>query len=209
MDIEYKGANCVTITTKKTTVIIDPRLSHVGLKDLIPKNAVVLATQNDLMSTGGGDDAVIVDRPGEYEVRDISIVGAAAERMIDHDKSQQATLYRLVVGDVRFAVVGHVAAPLTDEQLEALGVIDVVIVPVGGSGYTLDAHQAVNVVRQIDPKVVIPTHYADKALTYEVPQMELEPFVKELGAPQVEKTPKWKLKMLPEILTLVEIERTA
>mgnify|MGYP000925297276 CR=1 FL=1 len=208
MDIEYKGANCLTITTKKTTVIIDPKLSSVGLKDQAPKNAVVLVTQSDLLFAG--DEAVVIDRPGEYEVRDASVTGVSAERMIDHDKSQQATIYRVTIGDVKFAIIGHVAAPLTEEQLEALGVVDVAVVPVGGSGYTLDAHQAVAVVRQIDPKVVVPTHYADKAVKYEVPQMELEPFVKELGAPQHEKTPKWKIKgALPEILTLIELERTA
>lgn len=208
MDIEYKGANCVVITTKKSSVVTDPKLSAVGLKDILPKNAVVIATQPDFLVSS--EDSVVVDRPGEYEVRDISIVGGAAERMIDHDKSLNATVYRVVVGDVRFAVVGHVAAPLTDEQLETLGIIDVVIVPVGGSGYTLDAHQAVSVIRQIDPKVVIPTHYADKAIQYEVPQMELDPFLKELGASQHEKMTKWKLKgALPELLTVFELERTA
>lgn len=208
MDIEYKGANCIVITTKKTTVVIDPKLSHVGFKDSLPKNAVVIATQADLLAAA--DDAVVVDRPGEYEVRDISIKGSSAERMIDHDKSQQATIYRLTVGDVTFAVLGHAASPLSEEQLEALGVVDVAIVPVGGNGYTLDSHQAVSAVRQIDPKVVIPTHYADSSLNYEVPQMELEPFVKELGAPQQETLPKWKIKgPLPEMLTLIQLERTA
>jgi L-ascorbate metabolism protein UlaG (beta-lactamase superfamily) len=208
MDIEYKGANCVVITTKKTSVVIDPKLSAVGLKDILPKNAVVIATQPDFLVNG--EEAVVVDRPGEYEVRDISIVGSAAERLIDHDKSLNATIYRATVGDVRFAIVGHVATPLTEDQLEILGVVDVAIVPVGGSGYTLDAHQAVAAVRQLDPKVVIPTHYADKAISYEVPQMELEPFLKELNAPQHEKTAKWKVKgPLPELLTVVELERTA
>lgn len=208
MDIEYKGANCITITTKKASLVIDPKLSVDGLKDLTPKNSVVLATQPDLLVTG--DDAVVIDRPGEYEVRGVSVVGVAAERMIDHDKSTAATMYRIVVGDVAFAILGHVAVPLSEEQLEALGVVDVVIVPVGGSGYTLDAHQAVAVVRQIDPKVVIPTHYADKDISYEVPQMELEPFIKELGAPQSETVSKWKIKgPLPEMLTLMQLERTA
>ena len=208
MDIEYKGANCVVITTKKTSVVIDPKLSTVGLKDILPKNAVVIATQSDFLVSG--DDAVVVDRPGEYEVRDISIVGSAAERLIDHDKSLNATVYRVTIGDIKFAVIGHVATPLTEDQLEALGVVDVAIVPVGGSGYTLDAHQAVAAVRQLDPKVVIPTHFADKAVHYEVPQMDLEPFLKELSAPQHEKTAKWKVKgPLPEILTVIELERTA
>ena len=208
MDIEYKGANCITITTKKTTIVIDPKLSAVGLKDVAPKNAIVVATQPEFIVSD--EDSVVIERPGEYEVRDISVVGVPAERMIDHNKSTQATMYRITMGGVRFAVIGHVAVPLSEDQLEALGVVDVAIIPVGGSGYTLDAHQAIGVVRQIDPKVVIPTHYADKGLSYEVPQMDLEPFLKELGAPESEKTAKWKIKgAVPEILTLVELERTA
>lgn len=208
MDIEYKGANCVLINTKKTTIVIDPKLADVGLKNVLPKNAVVIATQPDLLASN--PDAIVVDGPGEYEIRDISIVGVAAARMIDHDESLKATMYRLKVGDITFAILGHVATPLSEEQLEALGVIDVAIVPVGGNGYTFDAHQAVSVVRQIDPKVVIPTHFADKALKYEVPQMDLEPFVKELSAVTHETMPKWKLKgPVSEVLTLMGLERTA
>lgn len=207
MDIEYKGANCLTFTTKKATVVIDPKLSHIGLKDVMPKGAVVVATQADLLAAA--EDAVAIDRPGEYEVRDISIMGTKAQRMIDHDGSFQSTIYRMMIGDMRVAIVGHVAAPLTEEQLEVLGVVDVAVVPVGGNGYTLDAHQAVSVVRQLDPKVVIPTHYDDDKANYEVPQMELEPFVKELAPAQTETVSKWKPKSLPEVLTLVQIERTA
>ena len=208
MDIEYKGANCVVLTVKKSAIVIDPKLSLVGLKDSLPKNAVVIATQPDLLVSS--EDSVVVDRPGEYEVRDVSVTGVAAERMVDHDKRLNSTIYRLVAGDVRIAVVGHAAVPLTEEQLEVLGVVDVAIIPVGGNGYTSDAHQAVGVIRQIDPKIVIPTHYADAALTYEVPQMDLEPFLKELNAPQHEKMAKWKSKGgISDVLTVVELERTA
>lgn len=207
MDIEYKGANCVVLNTKKVTITIDPKLSLVGLKDITAKDAIVAVTQADLAVPS---DGVVMDRPGEYEVRNVTFIGVAAKRLIDHDDSQQSTMYRMVFGDITFAVIGHVATPLTEEQLEALGVIDVAIVPVGGGGYTLDAHQAVELVRQLDPKVVIPTHYADPAVNYEVPQMELEPFIKELGAAH-ETMPTWKIKngALPEILTVMELTRTA
>jgi L-ascorbate metabolism protein UlaG (beta-lactamase superfamily) len=208
MDIEYKGANCIVVSTKKVTVTIDPKLSDVGLKDVTAKEPVVLATQSEFIVPT--DDGVVVDRPGEYEVRDISVTGVAAKRMIDHDDSRQATMYRMTIGDITFAIVGHVMSPLSEEQLEALGVVDVAVVPVGGSGYTLDAHQAIEVVRQLDPKVVIPTHYADSAVKYEVPQMELEPFLKELGA-EHESMATWKIKngLLPEVLTVVELTRTS
>lgn len=208
MDIEYKGANCVTISTKKVNIAIDARLSAVGLKDITPKEAIAVATQADFALKS--DEGVVVDQPGEYEIKDISIVGVAAQRLIDHDDSKQATMYRVALGDVTFAVIGHVRSPLSEEQLEALGVVNVAIVPVGGNGYTLDAHQAVEVVRQLDPKVVIPTHYADKAVNYEVPQMDLEPFLKELGA-EHEVMATWKIKngVIPEVLTVIELTRTA
>ena len=141
----------------------------------------------------------------------ITVVGVPAKRTIDHEDVQQATMYRIATGEVTIAVVGHVVTPLSEEQLEALGVVDVAIVPVGGGGYTLDAHQAVAVVRQLDPKVVIPTHFADKDTKYEVPQMELEPFLKELGAEQHETMPKWKVKngMIPDTLQVIELTRSA
>lgn len=206
MDIEYKGANCVVISTKQATLVVDPKLSSVGLKDIMPKEAIIVSTQADFTLPS---EEVNVDQPGEYEVRNISITGVPAQRHIDAS-GKAATMYRIATSEFALAVIGHVAAPLSEEQLESLGVVDIAIVPVGGSGYTLDAHQAVSVVRQLDPKIVVPVHYADKAISYEVPQMELEPFVKELGAP-VEQVAKLKLKAgsLPEVLTVYEVTRTA
>jgi L-ascorbate metabolism protein UlaG (beta-lactamase superfamily) len=208
MDIEYKGANCVLLSTRNETVVVDPKLSLVGLRDVTIKSGVTIATQHDFATPV--EDQLLVDGPGEYETMNVAIKGIAAERMIDHDKSKQATMYRIDMGDVVVAVIGHVATPLTEDQLEQLGIIDIAIVPIGGSGYTLDAHQAVTVVKELNPKVVIPTHYADKAIKYEVPQMDLEAFVKELGA-DLETTPKFKIKngALPDKLTIVEITRTA
>lgn len=208
MDIEYKGANCVVLSIKSESVVIDPKLSLVGLKDVTIKNGMVLSTQRDFAVRSEG--ALLVEGPGEYETMNVAVKGVAAERMIDHDESKKATMYRIEMGDVVIAVIGHVASPLTEDQLEELGVIDIAIVPVGGSGYTLDAHQAVSVVRELNPKVVIPTHYEDKALKYEVPQMDLEAFIKELGVDH-ESTAKFKIKngTLPEKLTIMEVTRTS
>jgi len=208
MDIEYKGGNCVVISSKKAVLSIDPKLSSIGLKDIAPKDAVVIATQPDFTVES---DVLVIDQPGEYEIRDISVKGVPAQRMLDAEGELSATMYRVVIDGVRIAVLGHVFAPLSDATLEMLGVIDVVIIPVGGNGYTMDGHQAVGVVRQIDPRVVIPTHYADASVKYEVPQEDLEPFTKELSAPQHEVLAKWKVKngVLPETLTLIELQRTS
>lgn len=209
-DVEYKGANAVVFTTKNTRVVFDPALSLVGLKDVAGAQDVQVATEERFAVKNA--TKLAFDGPGEYEVGDISLKGLPAQRHIDADNDvKNATIYRLVIGDVRCAVLGNIAPKLSDEQLEGLGVVDIVVVPVGGHGYTLDATAAATVVRQLEPKVVIPVHYADAALQYEVPQDELGLFVSEMGAAEVEAGYKWKVKnatALPEQLSIVKITRS-
>lgn len=207
MEFEFKGGNCVVIAAKKGTLVIDGKLSTIGLKDVQPKDAIELATQDGFSSDAG---RVAVDMPGEYEISDISILGVAATRMIDYDGSLKATMYRVTFPDLSIAILGHVASPLSDDQLESLGVVDVLILPVGGGGYTLDASHAVEMVHKINPRIIIPTHYADAHVNYEVPQDPLEPFITQLGAAH-ESMPKWKVKngILPEVQTVIELTRTS
>lgn len=208
MDFEYKGANCVVINSKQGTVVVDGKVSAVGLKDVQPNGAIEVATQRGF---AGANGRITIDAPGEYEVSNISIKGIAAARMIDHDGSFQSTIYRIAFPDTTVAVLGHIASPLNEEQLESIGVVDVLIVPVGGGGYTLDSHHAVDMVRKIDPKVIIPTHYKEgDKINYEVPQEGLEAFLKELNIAH-ETMPKWKVKngAMPEVQTVIELTRTS
>ncbi|HMI09371.1 MAG TPA: MBL fold metallo-hydrolase [Candidatus Saccharimonadales bacterium] len=209
-DIEYKGGNGVVIATKKTTALIDPKLSLVGLKDLSVKDAVEIATE-ERFATNSKDAQLLIEGPGEYELGDFSIRGISALRHIDtEDTEPLSTIYRIEVGEVRIGLLGNIAGKLEEDQLEALGIVDILILPVGGGGYTLDATSAATLVRSIDPKAVIPVHYADSGLKYEVPQDVLETFIKELGAP-VETVAKYKVKsasVLPVTLTVIEITRS-
>lgn len=207
MEIEYKGANCVVISSKQTVFVVDNKLSAVGLKDILPKDAIELGTQSELIT---GKGRVVIDMPGEYEVSDISVLGIPAGRLIDYDGTQKSTIYKVVLDELTIVIIGHIATPLSDDQLESIGMVDVMVVPVGGNGYTLDSRHAVEGVRKINPKVIIPTHYAEKGISYEVPQDTLEPFLKELGAAH-EVTAKWKVKngVLPEVQTVIELTRTA
>lgn len=209
-EIEYKGGNGVVLSTKKASVVVDPKLSVVGLKDLSTKDAIELATEARFALNA--DDAKLnIEGPGEYGVADFDIKGVAAQRHLDTEQDGLAsTIYRVEAGDFRVAVVGNIYEKLSEAQLEDIGVIDILILPVGGNGYTLDATGAAGLVRSIDPKAVIPVHYADDALKYEVAQDDLEVFVKELGAP-VEETSKYKLKQasaLPGVLTVISLARS-
>lgn len=210
MDMEFKGGNCVIINAKKTTIAVDPKLSNIGLKDQGEKANVQLLTQPQFAAPHT-EEAIIIDGPGEYEVENISIKGVAAQAHLDAKADlMTATIYRIDVGELSVAIVGHIHPNLTEDQLELLGVVDVLVVPVGGNGYTLDATGAVQVVRAIDPKIVVPTHYAEQGVSYEIPQGQLEVFVKELGAPQ-EEVSKLKLKAgtLGDSLTIQVVKRTS
>lgn len=209
-DIEYKGANTVVISTKKSTLVADPKLSVAGGKDIVVKDAVELATE-PRMAQNSKEARLHIEGPGEYEIGDFSIRGARAVRHIDTDKDEPiSTVYRIEVGDTRLGLLGNITGSLTEDQLEEIGVVDILILPIGGGGLTPDATSAAHLVRQIDPKVVIPVHYADDALKYEMPQDTFETFVKELGAP-VETVSKYKVKsatMLPPVLTIVQVTRS-
>lgn len=203
MEIQYYGANCVRLSTKKAVVVIDDQDGSVAKSGDIalftgvhnpPKAAVKLS----------------IDQPGEYEVSNVSIQGVAARAHMDEENGKSATIFKVVADDVRVVVLGHVFPDLNDSQLEALGVVDILVVPVGGSGYTLDSVGALHLIKEIEPKMIIPTHYADKAIKYEVPQVSLEEALKGLAMEPKETVPKLKLKHgeIGEIMHLVVLENS-
>ncbi len=210
-EIEYKGGNGVVLSTKKASVVVDPKTSLVGLKDLNVKDAIELATE-ERFALNSADAKLVIEGPGEYGVADFDIRGVAAQRHLDTESDpKRSTMYRIEAGDIRVALIGNIYEKLTEDQLEQLGVVDIAILPVGGGGYTLDPEGAATIVRAVDPRVVIPVHYNDGALKYEVPQAEVDEFVTALGVPAEDVTGKYKLKnaaALPPTLTIIKLARS-
>jgi len=210
-EIEYKGGNAVVLSTKKASIIADPKTSLVGLKDLNVKDAIELATEARF-AINSDDAKLVIEGPGEYGIADFDIRGVAAQRHLDAETEPKAsTMYRIDTGEIRVALLGNIYEKLNEDQLEELGIVDVVIIPVGGGGYTLDAEGASSLVRAIDPKAVIPVHYNDATLKYEVPQADVDEFTKALGVPVEDVTGKYKLKnagALPPTLTVIKLARS-
>lgn len=210
LEIEYKGANTVVITTKKAVITTDPKLSIVGLKDLFINDSIILSTEQRL-SINHSESKVYIDSPGEYGVGDCNISGVAARRHLDgENKGMDSTMYSISVGDIKVAVLGNIDFNLSDDQLEKLGVIDILIIPVGGNGYTLDSVDAAKLVKKIEPKLVIPVHFEDPSLNYEVPQDSVNSFVAEMGV-EVINQDKFKIKNSNEIpanLSVVILKRS-
>lgn len=189
MEIRYYGANCVKITSKKCNLVVDDTVSEKSHSPTTDKD-IVLKTNKLLKYADGG--SFIIDSAGEYEVSEASVTGIASK--LHFDESKQSTIYSIHVGGFSVAVIGHTVGAISEQQLEKLGVVDVLIIPIGGNGYTLDTVAAVKLIKEIEPKIVIPTHYDEKGLSYEVPQKSLEEFTKAYGTSDVESIDALKLK---------------
>ncbi len=207
VEIQFYGGNCVRLSTKKASIIVDDNLADLGLKSVTKSGDIALFT--GAHGEPATDVRILIDQPGEYEVANTSIQGVAARAHIDEAGGFAATIYKIVGDDIRVAVVGHVYPELSDAQLEELGMIDVLIIPVGGSGYTLDGTDALKLIKKIEPKMVIPTHYADKGIKYPVSQADLTEAIKGLSMEPKETVPKLKVKEaeLSDITQLVILER--
>jgi L-ascorbate metabolism protein UlaG (beta-lactamase superfamily) len=206
MELQYYGANCVRIVTKKAAITIDDNLSNLGLKSVTKPGDIALFTGQH--SVPSADVKLVIDRPGEYEVSDTSIQGVAARAHLD-ESGNAATMFKVIGDDIRLVALGHIHPDLSDSQVEALGTVDVLLVPVGGNGYTLDAIGAAKIIKKIEPKLIIPTHFEDKAVKYEVPQAPLGEALKVIAIEPKETAPKIKLKAgeLAEMTQLVVLER--
>lgn len=192
MEFQYYGANCIRVNTKNMTFVIDDNLKELGLKSITkPDNVAIFTTEPKTMP----DAKLVISDPGEYEASEVSIFGIQARAHMDEADVNSATIYKLQYEDTRVCVLGHVYPDLTEDQLEEIGIVDVLFVPVGGSGYTLDSIGALKLIKKIEPKIVIPTHYDDPAIKYEVPQSPLSEVLKGLAMePKGEPLAKFKPK---------------
>lgn len=205
MEIKYYGANCVQINSKKVTVTIDDNLASLGLKSIASADDIALFT---LDKNSQNPSRFLIEGPGEYEISEVSIMGIPAQAHLD-ESGKRATIYSVQMQGFSVGIIGHVHPNLSDEQLESLGIIDVLIIPVGGFGFTLDAAGAASLIRKIEPKIVIPTHYADSVINYKVPQADLGVFLNEFGVSEPERVDSLKLKEseLGDKTRVVVIER--
>lgn len=216
MDITWLGHSSFRIKGKTATVVTDPFESgKVGFK--FPKTEADIVTvshdhwDHNKANLVGGEPKV-VSGPGEYEIKGVSIFGVPTF----HDKKQgtergKNTVYVITIDKVRVCHLGDLGHTLSEEQVGAVGSVDVLLVPVGGS-YTIDPGEAGEVVSSLEPKIVIPMHYKTGELNQEIfgKLAPVEEFLKELGIEPVRDS-KFSITYdkLPEEMQLVILERKA
>jgi L-ascorbate metabolism protein UlaG (beta-lactamase superfamily) len=194
MEIEYYGANCFRIKTKEANIVIDDNIATLGGKVVAKGDEVLVYTSTSLSNEKAiAASRLVLDSAGEYEVGDISVTGIQTRGHMDESGVETATVYQFIYKGTTVTVLGHVHPDLSDEVSELAGGTDVLIVPVGGNGYTLDAVGATGAIKKTEPDVVIPSQYDIAGLTYEVPGAPLEEFLKTSGLQQAEPTDSYKL----------------
>ncbi len=221
MTISWFGQSCFRIEAKKGSILIDPFSPDIGLRPPKIKDDLVLVSHehydhNNTESAGpteflGGlkhrqettpREPFIIRTPGEYEKNGIAVLGVRSF----HDKSEGKergpnTIYVIKSEDMSVCHLGDLGQEkLTEQQVEEIGDVDILMIPVGGN-YTINHKEAVGVISQIEPKIVIPMHYKVKGLESDIEGADK--FVKELG---LTPEPADKFKIAKKTLPTEEIK---
>ena len=219
MILTYHGHSMFKLKGKRGTVVTDPYDEYIGFTP--PRLSADIITVSHAHSDHNAIDKVtgtarrsnpfIITEPGEYEVGRISVFGVKTH----HDSAGGSergdnVVFTTLIDGIRVCHLGDLGHELTSEQLDGIGHVDVLLVPIGGT-FTIDPEQAIKTIRAMEPGIAIPMHYKtvkhnDKVFA---DLKTLEDFLIEYG---VEPTPVAKLDLtnakIPEETELVILQET-
>jgi len=186
MEITWYGQSCFRIRTRGVAVVTDPYGPELG--PTLPRlraHIVTVSHQHPnhsyIRAVRGG--AYVIQGPGEYEVRDTFVFGVATTHNTPRDQNLGPnTSYLIEMEEMSICHLGDLGQPLTQEQVEELQNVDILLVPVGGRD-TLTPSGAAEVISQLEPSVVIPMHY--KVPGIQANLGTLQRFLKEMGVDEV------------------------
>ena len=202
MDLTWYGLSCFRITERKyATVVTDPFGGKVGLPSLKLKADIITISHK---SEGHGKTAVVsgynhaLIGAGEYEIGGVFVTATAT---IAEDGTKNIT-YLFDYDGLTVAHLGDMAAVPSRNEIEALGQVNVLLVPIGG-GNSLNAAQAAELVSMLEPNIVVPMHYQTDGLKLDLESVDR--FLKEMGVtePREETQLKITSKKLSEETEIV------
>jgi L-ascorbate metabolism protein UlaG (beta-lactamase superfamily) len=209
MEITYLGHSCFKIKGRQATVITDPFSPDTGYNLGKPAAGIVTISHahpghNYVQGVAGPPR--VIERPGEYEVGGVLIIGVGTYH--DNEKGSRRgknTVFVIETEELSICHLGDLGHPLSDSQLEEIGKVDILMVPVGGVS-TIGAASAAALVRQMDPRIVLPMHYQTSLF-----KAELEPlqgFLREIGASEQAAQPKLNVTKnnLPFIMQVITLD---
>jgi len=188
MKIAWYGQSCFKLLVKtknsdKITIITDPFSKEIGLNPPRGNADIVLISHghndhNNIKAIAG--QPIVIEGVGEYDIKGIFIRGIHSF----HDDSQGKergfnTIYVIEAEDMKVCHLGDLGQKeLFDNQIDDIGDVDILMVPVGGV-YTINGNEAVKIINQIEPGIVIPMHY--KIPNLKIKLNGLDKFLEEIG----------------------------
>jgi len=201
MIINWHGQSCFQIIARReknnqVSIVIDPFDEALGLR--VPKlEADILLTthshsdHNNVKAVAG--QPFLISGPGEYEVKEAYIQGIHSW----HDEKEgkklgENTIYTIETEDLKLCHLGDFGQKeLTEEQLEKIGEVDILMIPVGGV-FTISAKEATKVMSQIEPKIIIPMHSSTPKLKLKLDG--IDKFLKVVGIKSIAPESKLSIK---------------
>jgi L-ascorbate metabolism protein UlaG (beta-lactamase superfamily) len=200
-EITWLGHSCFRLRGREATIITDPYNKRLGYDFGRPRADIVTSSRPGefyrFFEAIKGEPKV-VEGPGEYEINDVFITGIGTYADAENGKKRgKNTAYIFDLEGMQICHLGAIGHTLSEEQLEQMSNVDVLLVPVGGNT-TINARQASEVISAIEPHIVIPMHY--KLDNLDVDLDELSNFAKEMGLTTITPQEKFTLKSsdLPE-----------
>ena len=211
MVITSYGISCFKIASGERVLAFDPPSKKSAAKSPYFQTDIVLVSHNhddhngrEVLHAPKDGEVFIVDGPGEYEYKGVTIQGIASFHDDQGGKKDGAnTIYRVEIEDVALLHMGDFGEnELRPEVKEKIGNIDIMFLPIGGNT-VMDAETAAEIANQIEPKIIIPMHY-DQASDAKKKAIVKE-FLEETGAHNAKPEEKLtvKKKDLPEKETKV------
>lgn len=202
MEIYWHGQACFEIRAasidvkKKTRIVIDPYGKEIGLKLPSIKADLLLIThdhEDHNNEKAVKDNPFVIKEAGEYEVKEVFVKGISAGHGSYEKKDLGKTvIYVIEAEGVRVCHLGDLGQDeLTSEQLEEIGDVDILMIPVGGK-YTVDAERAQKIANQIEPKIIIPMHY--KIVNLKIDLDKVDEFLKTMGQENLKEEEGLKIK---------------
>lgn len=190
MEITWYGHSCFRLTERSmATVVTDPYdHSSIGYDSLKLKADIVTVSHdadghNNTSAVKGTSH--VITGPGEFEIGGVFITGVQTNGHGKKDDSElRNTLYVFDYDGITVAHLGDLDKVLTQTEVEALGTVNVALVPVGGGG-GLNAAKAAEVISLLEPNIVIPMHYATPDVKLSLDS--LDKFLKEMGLGSTDK----------------------
>ena len=186
MEITWLGHSCFRLRSGDNIAVTDPFPDSIGLSLGEPEAiAVTVSNQHSNHSNWQGVSGAprVLSGPGEYEMSGIYVTGLMTPTASGDSPGERNTAYLFDMENLRLCHLGDVKAALTTRQVEELTPVDILFMPAGGT-CTIEISQAVEIIRRLEPRVVIPMHYSVPGLNVEL--NGLEAFLKEMGIRELE-----------------------